>query len=506
MTDNKKTVLIADDSEMNQELLKEILHRDFNIIQAMNGKEAIEILHEKQNEIDLFLLDIIMPEIDGFDVLQEMNDSGIIDVIPVIMISSESSSSYINHAYDLGATDYITRPFNQAIVRRRAMNTIMISLQKRELLNLVSQQVQDRVKNESLMVNILSHIVEFRNGESALHILHINQITEVLLEALNKEDNEYHFSSKEISNICMASSLHDVGKIAIPENILNKPGRLTKEEFDVIKTHSMIGASMLESLHYFQDEPLLQYAYAICRWHHERFDGRGYPDGLSGNSVPIYVQIVSIADVYDALTSKRVYKPAYSHEKAIEMILNGECGTFNPLLLDLLIKYGDIIHETVSNEKFDFNDDKRIKKLTNDIVNNNTPSNSSIFNSDQILMVENKFADYMSMANMILFDYTLSSKLLNIFPAIEARRLGLKQMIMDPINNVEVISLVGKDTLEFVANGVRNCTRNFPNFETNVNLKTNTGDISYHLVIKTNWGNNEYDGYTDFIGYLHKND
>ncbi len=331
----KQCILIADDSELNRVILTEILSDEYQFIEAENGLQAVEVLRSGA-DIDLMLLDIMMPEMDGFGVLETMNRNQWIDDVPVVMISAESDTKVVERAYDLGATDYISRPFDMAVVRRRVINTLLLYAKQKRLMHLVADQVYEREKANDLMVSILSHIVEFRNGESGMHVLHIRTATELLLAALVKRTGRYHLTDSDINLIVTASALHDIGKINVPEQILNKPGRLTKEEFEIMKTHTTTGAAILKGLETNQDEPLVRVAYEICRWHHERYDGRGYPDGLSGEDIPISAQVVSLADVYDALTSERCYKKAFDHETAIQMILNGECGTFNPLLLECL--------------------------------------------------------------------------------------------------------------------------------------------------------------------------
>ena len=335
----KEKILIADDSAMNRAILTEMLGDGYEILEAENGRQAVSIM-QTNVDIDLLLLDIMMPEMDGFDVLAMMNKYHWIDDIPVIMISAENASSYVERTYDLGATDYISRPFDMAIVRRRVINTLMLYAKQKRLVRLVAEQVYEKEKSNSTMINILSHIVEFRNGESGLHVLHIQTATDILLRTLVRKTDKYNLNAADISLISTASALHDIGKINIPASILNKPGKLTKEEFDTMKTHTTTGAEILDKLPFQQESPLVKTAYAICRWHHERWDGRGYPDGLKGEDIPIAAQVVAMADVYDALTSERCYKKAFGHDKAMEMILNGECGQFNPLLLECLTDAG----------------------------------------------------------------------------------------------------------------------------------------------------------------------
>lgn len=332
----KQEILIVDDSNINREILSEMLGNEYIIHEAASGEECIDLLSQYGTGISLVLLDIIMPEMDGFEVLDYMAEHHWIDDIPVIMISSEDSASSIRKAYEFGVSDYISRPFDSRVVYQRVFNTIKLYAKQRRLISLVSDQMYEKDKNNRMMISILSQIVEFRNGESGSHVVNIKRITELLLDRLPMRTNKYTVSGTEQLLIPMAAALHDIGKIGIDDKILNKPGRLTKEEFEIMKTHSAIGANMLESLEQFRDEPLLKIAHDICRWHHERYDGRGYPDGLKGDEIPLSAQIVSVADVYDALVSERVYKKAYSHEKAMALILNGECGTFNPVLVECL--------------------------------------------------------------------------------------------------------------------------------------------------------------------------
>ena len=332
----KTQILLVDDSKMNRMLLREILGDGYHILEAENGQECLETLRAEAGNIALVLLDINMPGMDGFEVLKAMNANHTIEDIPVIMISSEDSDAAIRRSYELGASDYVNRPFDARIVYRRVTNTIKLYAKQRRLVQMVSDQIRARENNTDMLVGVLSHIVEFRNGESGAHVRHIRIITELLLHRLLEISSRYSITAEQQDMIPLASALHDIGKIGIDEKILNKPGKLTPEEFKVIQTHSMLGAKMLHDLDGFAEQPLLQTAYEIARWHHERWDGRGYPDGLRGDEIPISAQLVSLADVYDALTSERCYKKAFSHEKAVQMILNGECGAFNPLLLQCL--------------------------------------------------------------------------------------------------------------------------------------------------------------------------
>lgn len=335
--DTRPEILIIDDSKMNRELLSAILGDKFNISEAENGEEGIAEIRQRGTGIALVLLDIIMPVADGFAVLDYMTRNHWTDDIPVIMISSEASETAVRRAYEMGVSDYISRPFDAKVVLRRVNNTIKLYSKQKNLVKLVTEQITDKEKNSRMMIGILSHIVEFRNGESGSHVLHIEKLSEMLMNRLICKTDKYNDQiQKQQELIPVASALHDIGKIGIDEKILNKPGRLTSEEFEIMKTHSVIGESILRGLSMYGDDPLIKTAVSICRWHHERYDGRGYPDGLKGDEIPISAQIVSLADVYDALTSERVYKKAFTHEKTMDMILGGECGAFNPILIDCL--------------------------------------------------------------------------------------------------------------------------------------------------------------------------
>ena len=344
---HKYKILIVDDSEMNREILSSILGDEFDILEAADGKECISVIRKYGRDIALVLLDIVMPEMDGFEVLEFMNKHEWIDDIPVIMISSEDSAASVKKAYEMGVSDYINRPFDVEVVHRRVFNTIKLYAKQRRLIALITNQVYEKEKNNRILIEILSQIVEFRNGESGRHVLNVNIITGILLEQLTQITDKYNISWSDRLIITTAASLHDIGKIGINEKILNKAGRLTPQEIEKIKEHTVIGASILENMELFKDEELVKTAYQICRWHHERYDGRGYPDGLKGEEIPVSAQVVALADVYDALVSRRVYKKSYSHEEAMKMILGGECGAFNPVFLQCLTEAQDKIKESI---------------------------------------------------------------------------------------------------------------------------------------------------------------
>lgn len=437
----KAKILIVDDSMLNRSLLGDMLSDTFDIIEAENGQEAVSILHERELEISMVLLDIVMPIMDGFDVLAVMNEKGWIKNIPVIMISSETSSIYIDRAYDLGATDFIGRPFDERIVRHRVNGVFMIADKRNELSAMLSAQMYEKEKDNNLMIEILSHIVEFRNGESGLHVLHVHAITELLLKALAKKNDKYQLSNKEIRLISNASALHDIGKISIPSEILNKPGRFTREEFEIMKTHALEGAKMLDDIPYHQDEALVKVSYQICRWHHERWDGSGYPDGLKGDDIPIAAQVVALADVLDALTANRCYKEAFPFDKAVSMILNGECGVFNPELLECLKENAETLKKELSLQSFGHVSDKSIQEAVNEVLKSDGGVSGR---SAQLLERERTKLQFLAeITHEITFEYEAKPEMI-ILSDWAADSLGLPVNIFTPGENKQWTSVFDK--------------------------------------------------------------
>ena len=403
----KQKILIADDSEINRALLMEILGDGYEYLEAENGVRAVELLRE-HTDIALVLLDIMMPQMDGFDVLKVMRCYSWLDEIPVIMISAAKDTANIERAYDLGVADYMRRPFERVMVLRQVQNVLMLYAKQKRLTRLVTDQVYEKEHNSVLMISILSHVVEFRNRESGLHVLHIRTLTDLLLHRLAQKTDRYQLDESDIARISTASALHDIGKIVIPEEILNKPGRLTAEEFAIIKNHTVAGAQMLQDLGQAiaQDEPLLQVAHAICRWHHERWDGNGYPDRLKGDEIPIAAQVVALADVYDALTSERCYKHAYDHDTALRMILNGECGAFNPLLLDCLRESSEQLRTELNRSEWDRGFRQETHRLSEEILHREALPRE---NHSQLLLEQEKERTdfYAAQCGGIRFDYDL---------------------------------------------------------------------------------------------------
>lgn len=405
-------IMIVDDAEMNREILMAILGDEYEYVQAENGRQAIHILQQDMN-IDLMLLDINMPEMNGFQVLDRMNTFHWINDIPVIMISSEEKKDVIERAYILGAEDYIRRPFDAFIVRRRVQNILNLYANQKRLMQLVADQIYEKEESNNLLIGILSHVVEFRNSESGEHILHIRTATELLLRRLVQKTDEYHLSESDIVMITTASALHDIGKISIPESILNKPGKLTREEFSIIKTHTTIGADIINQMTTKMEKPLLRIAGEICRWHHERWDGHGYPDGLIGEQIPIAAQVVALADVYDALTSKRCYKDAYDHETALDMILAGECGAFNPLLLKCLQEIAPRLRMDAQYDAGDYACRNEAGRLATEIMNK-TEIPSSDRSQHMLESMQERMNFFASLKGGIQFDYDSVSRLVNV--------------------------------------------------------------------------------------------
>ena len=458
---HKDKILIVDDSDINRSLLIDILSHQYDIVEVENGLEAIEYMGKHIESISLVLLDIVMPVMDGFEVLTIMNHNQWIQSTPVIMITSETASQYINKAYDLGVTDYINRPFDELTVQRRVNNTIILYAKQKMLENMVTEQILEKEKNNLLMVEILSHIVEFRNGESGLHVLRIRIITEFLMQELSRSSDQYSFSSSYISKVVNASALHDIGKIMIPETILNKPGKLTKEEFKVIQTHSALGAQMLENVPYYQQEDLIQIAHDICRWHHERYDGKGYPDGLIGDDIPFAAQVVALADVYDALTSQRVYKPAFTHERAMEMIKNGECGCFNPELLECFYNSGEKLRQ-----KLDTYSSHQLLETESQNVKEQLLKNASVSNRTLALLEQErtKYRFFASMSGEIQFEYDINSDILSL-SEWGAMHLCIPEIIVKPFENSLIKNIIFKDSLDKLKNKIELATLEKPIIE-----------------------------------------
>ncbi len=492
---NRQKILVVDDSEMNRSILDDMLGDDYDIIEAENGLEAVSIMQKRGTEIDLMLLDIVMPRMDGFEVLAVMNQNHWIEDTPVIMISAESGSTQVERAYDLGVTDFIMRPFDALIVRRRVVNTLLLYAKQRRLVSMVEEQIYEKERRSGLMIDILSHIVEFRNGESGLHILHVRTLTEFLLRLLQQKTDKYHLTGSDVSRISTGSALHDIGKIAIDEHILNKPGKLTDEEFAIMKTHAMVGARMLEELPMHQDDPLVKTAYEICRWHHERFDGRGYPDGLKGDDIPISAQVVALADVYDALTSPRVYKAPIEHEVAVQMILDGKCGIFNPLLMECLAESADKIRTELAGGTVGRETHRQIQAVADESLH------SSISNRTLRLLdyEREKYNFFASLTDEIQYEYTVSPPMITL-SANGAKKLGLDEIIMDPKNDKRLQALLSRETWMKLSDRLRGTTPDQP--EMSMEFLVNVDGVPrwHRIISRAIWSGDDPPKYEGALG------
>ena len=337
---DRQQILIVDDEEINRAILNEMFRHEYDMLEAANGQEAIDQIENNQN-IVLILLDIVMPVLNGFKVLNYMQEHDLIDKIPVILITAESVRDSEDKAYAYGVADVMHKPFYPHIVKRRGKNIIELYQNKRNMeLRLKEQEEAIRLQekkirqNNEFMIDALSSVVEFRSLETGEHIRRIKYFTRILSKYLMKYFPKYGLTPAMVDEIARASALHDIGKIGIPDAILLKPGRLTPEEYEIMKTHTTIGCDILEKFHENKTEDFYRYCYEICRYHHERWDGNGYPDHLVGDEIPISAQIVAVADVYDALVSPRVYKSVYANNEAFDMIMNGECGQFSPDIME----------------------------------------------------------------------------------------------------------------------------------------------------------------------------
>ena len=494
--DKRQKILIVDDSEFNRDMLKEILGETYNYLEAENGNQAIQIMGENLG-INLMLLDINMPQMNGFEVLKWMNQSQCIDETPVIMISSEDAVDTMRKAYELGITDYITRPFDSVIVKKRVQNTLGLYMKQNHLINVVYDQVYEKEENNNIMIRIMSNILGSRNSESREHILHIKTATEMMLRQLVKVTDAYPLTEADIALITTASSLHDIGKIRIPEEILNKPGRLTDEEFKIMKTHSELGAAIIKDMDFPQDHPLVHTAWEISRWHHERWDGKGYPDGLKGEEIPISAQVVSIVDVYDALTSERCYKKAFDHDTAIQMILDGQCGQFNPILLKCLKELSLQLSKMLDKEMDDDSYYHEVQRLSNEILSDRSLPNHN-YSQNVVRVMQEKLDFFKSNSGMNSIEYNTISGQLTI--------LNGKQQILCQRNNpnFNLFKEFGVNEEDVRHIRVLLHQTSVQNKEISVQIKAMVENVRqiYKLKLHTLWSPIKKDGYIGIVGYF----
>lgn len=503
--EKKYKILIVDDSRFNRLVMTSMLANDYIVEEACDGKEAMLILQDRLEEFSLILLDIVMPNMDGFAFLKHMEECGWLEFLPVIMISSEYTPENIERSYRLGASDLIRRPYDERVICHRIANTIALSSKHRKLSNALADEVIKENQSNEAMISILSHIVETRNGESGAHVQNIRYITGLLLKKLIKTTDRYPLTKEEMLRIVTASALHDIGKMSVPEEILNKPGRLTDEEFQIMKGHAITGANMVEPLLHKKDaNPLIRMTYEICRWHHERYDGRGYPDGLKRDEIPIAAQVVSVADVYDALTSERCYKPMYPPEEAMRMICAGECGAFNPLLLDCLCGILDKLEDLSPAQESITEADKDSNHLL--VVDALAHSQENgLFSSGkitQMLMRERLRAKFFFNDSSPAFYYTVSPPSLHLNKA--GRKLfGEEEFIVD--SNKELDAYAGYDlhTLERLKDKLAAATNEHPLVKEEIllNLHGETPQ-QYQCVMQTIWDSADARHYAEVAGRL----
>ena len=494
----KYKILIVDDADINRSILSDMLSAQYGIIEAGDGLEAISILDKQYSEISLILLDIMMPKMDGFEVLSIMNKSRYLKSIPVITISAETSSAYINKAYNLGAIDYINRPFNENTIIHRVKNTIMLYTKQKIMEDTIAEQFLEKEQKTFLMIEILANIVEFGNRGSSMHVLNIRTLTELLLRHLIQMTDQYSLDSAQISLIANASCMHDIGKISIPQEILNKPKSLTTKEFEIMKTHTAIGAQILEKVPEYKEDELLQVAHDICHWHHERYDGCGYPDGLIGEEIPISAQIVALADVYDALTNDRIYKPTYSSENAVQMISNGDCGAFSPFLLQCLKEVAPFIEIEEEKNTALLPVSIDINNIFIEKQNFSSPSNRTMTLLEQ---ERTKFQFFASMAKEIMFEYNEDSDLLTISDW-GVVRLGLDEITVHPLNNEKLRAVFKLKDLKDLSDRLRQASVNHPVIHATYNLNIQ-GQWRWHKIIaRPLWIDNEHDERTGSIGKI----
>ncbi len=494
--DKRQTILIVDDAEFNREILKEFLGEAYSYLEAENGNQALQILEENP-EIDLVLLDINMPQMNGFEVLEWMNRLHWIDETPVIMISSEESVDAMRKAYEMGITDYITRPFDSVIVKKRVQNTLGLYANQKRLVNVVVDQVYEKEDNNNIMIGILSNVLGFRNSESREHILHIRTATEMMLRKLVKTTDAYHLTETDIALITTASSLHDIGKVGIPEEILNKPGRLTDEEFKIMKTHSEIGASLIQDMCFQKDKPLVHTAWEICRWHHERWDGKGYPDGLKGEEIPISAQVVSIVDVYDALTSERCYKKAFDHDTAIQMILDGQCGQFNPVLLKCLKELSLQFSKMFNNEMDDDKQYYEAQRLSDEILREKSLPRKN-YSRRVIKLMQEKIEFFKTNSSRNSIEYNVISGQLTV---INGKQQTLYQRD-NPKFDVFKIFEVSEEEVQHIIDLLNQTSIENKEISLQVMANVENKRQMYDLKLHTLWSPLMKDGFIGIVGYF----
>lgn len=477
-----------------------MLEHDFSILEVSNGKETIAALQAHQGEIEVLLLDVVMPEMDGFEVLAAMNENHWIDDIPVIMISAETGSAYIDKAFKLGAVDYVSRPFVPNVIRRRIMNTVLLHTKKQQLMSVLADRFYRQEKNTELMVDILGHAVECRSGEGGTHMTHVILVTGLLLQCPVGKTDRYHLEREDIEAIRVASGLHDIGKLQIPEEILTKPLSLTPEEYEIVKRHTQIGAKLITDLPIYQNERLVKYAIEICRWHHERWNGEGYPDGLKGDAIPIAAQVVSVADVYDALTSERCYKEALSHEKSMRMIHSGECGSFNPLLFECLDEIAVRLQKELSVVLHLDQGHSEARRTVEELYASRSEDSTTRV-AIQLEEERGKRQFFSELTDELWFEYTTNPDAIAL-SASASKRTGLPKVVVDLAGSADFLAVVGIKTLDEIRGWAETATIDETYFETEAEIRLDGAMHWCKLAIMVTWSSTEAGRYNSLLGII----
>ena len=496
---DERKLLIADDSELNRAILVSVLEKNFDILEAADGKEAIATLAAHEGNIAALLLDVVMPEADGFEVLEEMNRRGWIDEIPTIMISVETGGSYIDRAFQLGAADYVSRPFVPNMIRRRVINAILLHTKTRKLTGLIADHFYRRERNTDILAAILGYAVEARSGERGTHMTNVSRITGLLLHRLLERTDRCPIGPEDIETVCIASSLHDIGKLLIPEGILTKPTALTPGEFDIVKQHTRLGAKIISDLPIYQNETIIKYALEICRWHHERWNGEGYPDGLKGEDIPIAAQVVSLADAYDALTSKRCYKEALSHEKSLEMIRGGECGSFNPLLLECLNDIADTLKHSAGAEAAV---EPPAYRWAKELIWKPDGSRQELSSARMTKQVEQELSKrrfFSDLTEEFWFEFTRHPDAVAL-SAGAARRTGLPRVIVGPLSCTQLCSVVSADTIQAMRNRLLCAASDETYLEFETELTLDGHPSLCQIAIQITWASDEPGRFSSLFG------
>ena len=496
---DERKLLIADDSELNRAILVSVLEKNFDILEAADGKEAIATLAAHEGNIAALLLDVVMPEADGFEVLEEMNRRGWIDEIPTIMISVETGGSYIDRAFQLGAADYVSRPFVPNMIRRRVINAILLHTKTRKLTGLIADHFYRRERNTDILAAILGYAVEFRSGERGTHMTNVSRITGLLLHRLLERTDRCPIGPEDIETVCIASSLHDIGKLLIPEDILTKPTVLTPGEFDIVKQHTRLGAKIISDLPIYQNETIIKYALEICRWHHERWNGEGYPDGLKGEDIPIAAQVVSLADAYDALTSKRCYKEALSHEKSLEMIRGGECGNFNPLLLECLNDIADTLKHSAGAEAAA---EPPAYRWAKELIWKPDGSRQELSSARMTKQVEQELSKrrfFSDLTEELWFEFTRHPDAVAL-SAGAARRTGLPRVIVGPLSCTQLCSVVSADTIQAMRDRLLCAASDETYLEFETELTLDGHPSLCQIAIQITWASDEPGRFSSLFG------